>query len=79
MIISNDSWTWGTAARKAHALSLCNPGVTYWACLRPNGEWCITDNQMVADASEDCSAHCDGQRVDTRPHVNEFIAVGAPS
>jgi hypothetical protein len=63
MVIHNNGWTWARAASKAHALSECNPGVTFYACLKPNGEWCITDNKMVADASQERSAHRDGQRV----------------
>lgn len=63
MVIKNSGWTWARAAMKAHALSLCNPGVTIWACLTPSDVWCISDNAMIADAAVERSGFLNGRRV----------------
>lgn len=70
MIITNDGWTWGRAAQKAHDLSLCNPDKTLYAVEKPSGEYCITDNPMIATAAQDGSAHRNGERVGMPYHTD---------
>jgi len=68
VIITNHSWTWASAARKAHALSECNPDMTFYVCVpRDDGVIFITDRidcrHLTLVCGGEVSAHRNGQRV----------------
>lgn len=49
MLIKSNRFTWVVAVQKAHALSLCNPTLTFHTVSTDNDEdtWLIADTQGV--------------------------------